>query len=174
MWEGFTFAIEGSDGSYMEAQSNAAGLVTFEDLLVYDENDNKIVYRVYEINTPDRYYTPEAVDDIELEEIENATENVSYITNAEKLGSIKIHKVDADGNSLTGVSFALYAADEYDEDGAVAKNFKSADANGYVLFDEIPINKEFVIVVSVKRKSAALKEPYWIYSKELKKVSMKI
>ncbi len=146
VWEGFTFAIEGSDGSYMEAQSNAAGLVTFEDLLVYDENDNKIVYRVYEINTPDRYYTPEAVEDIELEEIEKATENVSYITNTEKLGSIKIHKVDADGNSLTGVSFALYAADEYDEGGAVAKDFKSADANGYVLFDEIPINKEFVIV----------------------------
>lgn len=134
--EGLEFMCVGDDGNTYTATSDRTGLVTFRDLLVYNEYDRKINYTVFEVNTPDRYYVPEVIENITLFEIEDAAKNYYEIENNTKYGEITITKVDEDHNGLNGASFALYSTADYDANGESARmvSAKTSDKNGIVTF----------------------------------------
>lgn len=153
LFEGLSFTITGSDGSTKTEAVNAAGQVVFRNLLIYDKNNSKIVYSVFENNTPSRYYTPKAITNITLEDPDapgGFLANYGEVENTTKKGTLTINKVDEANNPLTGAIFRLYSGTDYDENGdaAVPKAFASTDSNGVAKFKDIAVGREYVVIES--------------------------
>lgn len=150
LFEGLEFTISGSDGTTKTEAVNAAGQVVFKDLPIYDKNDKKIIYTIFEKVIPARYYATKAFK-VTLEdpdEVGGFLANYAEVTNTTKKGSIVISKVDEENNPLTGAIFKLYNGKEFDENGdaAIPKAFTSTNSEGVAKFKDIPVGKEYVIV----------------------------
>jgi len=146
---GFKFLIESQNGDYSQiAESDANGLVVFEDLPVYDKNDQLIKYNIIEIDVPDRYRRPEAITDITLNEDGLGNELGKPFNNITKDATLILTKKNEAGATLNGATFKLYEASEFDVMGESASFIasKTTKSDGKVAFEDLAFNKEYVLV----------------------------
>lgn len=120
--DNITFNVTGSNGiNYGNKTSDTSGTVLYENLPVYDSNDNLIKYTVKELGEkqpdgtykiPYRYKTPKTVTKtLSYDSTATAVTSVS-IYNELKRGSVTLYKEDSDGNALTGSQWGLYNASD--------------------------------------------------------------
>lgn len=145
---GFKFLMESQDGLYSQiAESDRNGLVVFKDMPVYDKNDQFIKYNIVEIDVPERYRLPEALVDITLNE-DNIGNDGGIFKNTTKDATVILTKKNETGNTLSGATFKLYEASEYDimGEGATCIASRTTKSDGKVAFTELAFNTEYVLV----------------------------
>ena len=119
--DNITFSVTGSNGvDYGNKTSDSSGTVLYENLPVYDSDDNLIIYTVKELGEkqsdgtykiPYRYKRPETVTKTLTYDSTTAAVTTVSIYNELKRGSVTLYKTDSDGNALTGSEWELYRSD---------------------------------------------------------------
>lgn len=103
--ENISFTVEGDNGYKKEYFADADGFITTDELPIYHSDDSKIVYKIYETSTPERYKPLES-QKITLKIGENA---VLDFYNDEKTSQVTLIKADSEFETrLSGAEFAIY------------------------------------------------------------------
>ena len=119
--DNITFSVTGNGVDYGNKTSDSSGTVLYENLPVYDSDDNLIIYTVKELGEkqsdgtykiPYRYKTPETVTKTLTYDSTTAAVTTVSIYNELKRGSVTLYKEDSDGNALTGSQWELYNASD--------------------------------------------------------------
>lgn len=115
------FEVKGSNGIVRKVVTDTNGKASVNDLYVYGDDNNAVVYTITELGfknsdgtyaLPDRYNAPPAqtvtinYDETTQTGFANAT-----FKNTLKKGSVSINKTDTSGKGLANVEFCLYSKD---------------------------------------------------------------
>lgn len=121
------FVVKGSDGSKYKGVTNENGVVKFENLNVYNHNNELIVYTVYEDNVPVKYVIPEEQSSC----IKYNEDTVFTFNNNLKKTRLIIQK-ESEDNLVSGRDFVVKGSD-----GSEYKD--TTDSNGCIVFDNLSI-----------------------------------
>ena len=121
------FVIKGSDGSFYTGKTDDSGILRFEDLLVYNSDNEPISYTVYEDNVPVKYIAPEEQNTL-LKPAEDVT--LTFNNNLKK-ASIKINKNSDDGN-IADKEFVVKGSDGSEYKG-------KTDTSGIAVFENLNV-----------------------------------
>lgn len=160
--EGLWFSVASSTGEKFENKAtDSEGKINYNDLPVYDDNDNLIEYTVTELGEkqsdgsyklPYRYNTikPKTVT-LKCSENTNITNTVKFI-NTLKLGSVAIQKLSETGTPMSDITFELYKSN-----GTLLRTVKT-DGSGYIKINSLVQGDYYVVETKTDAQHSLLKD----------------
>lgn len=160
--EDLWFSVASSTGEKFENKAtDSTGKINYNDLPVYDDNDNLIQYTVTELGEkqsdgsyklPFRYNAikPKTVT-LKYSETTNVTNTVKFI-NTLKLGSVTIQKQSESGTPMSGITFELYK-----NNGTLLRTV-TTDANGYIKIGSLVQGDYYIVETKTDSQHSLLKD----------------
>lgn len=159
---GLWFSVVSSTGEKFENKvTNSEGKINYNDLPVYDDNDNLIEYTVTELGEkqpdgsyklPYRYNTikPKTVT-LKYSETTNITNTVKFV-NTLKRGSVTIQKLSETGVPMSNITFELYRSN-----GTLLRTV-TTNASGYIKINSLVQGDYYIVETKTDSQHSLLKD----------------